>query len=189
MAYKLAWIWRVAVLLPTLVACSMIPLSMTTGVSATRVVRPTAIVLVPLQGQPTASARVPSPTPLSGTGWKTFSESQWGVAVDYPPSWSVVKRNDGATFTSLQNTTIVLTLVSPGVKNDEIRIPNQRCSTRTNAHGLTARLCVQTVSFSYSAQFTLKLANGTEQGLTLTTLTRTTADVFQTMFDSVRPFP
>ena len=70
--------------------------------------------------------------------------------------------------------------------NNEFKIGNQHCTSRTNEYGLTADICVDNASFIYSATFALQQADGLTQGLILMTKTRTAADVFEGMFNSLR---
>jgi hypothetical protein len=145
---------------------------------------PTPIILKPIQGNTSSSGA--TPMPLSREGWQTFSSPTLGVAVDYPSNWSVSEQTDSATFTSPEGLTILLKMVKTNSGNNETMLGNQRCTSRTNAYNLTADICVDTASFSYSAKFNLP-GDGTKQWLTLITTTRATGTIFETMFDSLRP--
>lgn len=141
------------------------------------------ILLTPIQGNATPPS---SPNSPSSQNWQTFTSSALGVAVDYPPDWLVAEEIDGATFTSPQGTTIHLEVVQTNSENNENGIGNQRCTSRTNNNNLTADICVDNASFIYTARFTLQLADGSTRWLTLATKTRTTGDVFEEVFNSVR---
>jgi hypothetical protein len=146
-------------------------------------VNPPPLVVVPIQG----NTPIPNSTamPQAREGWQTFTSPTLGVAVDYPVDWSVTEQTDSATFTSPQGTTILLKLVKLNSNNNETMLGNQRCTSRTNAYNLTADICAETVSFSYSAKFTLP-GSGSTQGLTLMTTTRAAGTVFESMFNSLR---
>ncbi|HSB01089.1 MAG TPA: hypothetical protein VLE49_10595 [Anaerolineales bacterium] len=147
-------------------------------------VQPPAIVLTPIQGNTPA----PAPTkPISPGNWQTFSSAALGVTVNYPADWSVAEETDGATFTSPNGTTIQLKQGTANPNNNEFKIGNQYCTSRTNEHGQTANICVDNASFTYTANFTLQKAGGATQVVTLTTKTRTAGDVFEAMFNSLQP--
>jgi hypothetical protein len=142
-----------------------------------------AIQLTPIQGNTSTSS---TPVPLSTENWQTYKNAALGIAVDYPPDWSITEQSDGAIFTSPVNTTILLKQESTNQDSNEIRIGNTRCTSRMNSNNLTAEVCVDTASFTYTAKFTLPFADGSTRWLTLSTKTRTTGDVFEVMFNSVR---
>jgi hypothetical protein len=142
-----------------------------------------AIQLTPIQGNTSTSS---TPVPLSTENWQTHKIAALGIAVDYPTDWSIAEQSDGAIFTSPVNTTILLKQESTNQDSNEIRIGNTRCTSRMNSNNLTAEVCVDTASFTYTAKFTLPFADGSTRWLTLTTKTRTTGDVFEAMFNSVR---
>jgi hypothetical protein len=141
------------------------------------------ILLTPIQGNATPPSTPNSP---SSFNWQTFTSSALGIAVDYPLDWSVAEETDGTIFTSPQSTTITLQAVNAIRDSNETRIGNQRCTSRTNAYGLTADVCVDSASFIYTAKFTLQAADGSTRWLTLSTKSRTTGDVFEGMFNSLR---
>lgn len=145
----------------------------------------------PTSGPPKVT---PSPTvPKSGEG-KTYINSQWQIALDYPPDWSVLEQAARVTFTSPQGIEILLAAVETGGLApqdylDETLLPNTRCTSGTNAHGVAVRNCFDTISFSYTAFLTLKPASGTERLLSLSTRARANLQVFNTMTASARPAP
>lgn len=141
------------------------------------------IAVTQIQGNDTPPS---APNSLSAENWRTYTSSVFGVALDYPPDWSVVEEADGAIFTSPIGTTILLNVVNANFDREETRLGNMRCTSRTNAHQLTAEVCVDSASFVYTAKFTLQAADGSTKWLSLTTKTRTTGDVFEAMFNSVR---
>ena len=145
---------------------------------------PTWIPITRIEGNtaPPASA----PTANSLIGWQTFTSVVLGVTLDYPPDWSVVEDLDGITFTSPQGSTIRLNAFKPSNGIDETRIGNQYCRSRTNSHQLTADVCIDTISFMYSAKFTIQSMDGITKELTLTTATRSTLGVFEALFNSIR---
>jgi hypothetical protein len=156
---------------------------------------PSTTVIIPLNS--TAVTRLPmpeytqvpisSPMPVSTQGWKTFTSPVLGVAVDYPPDWSVKEDRDGATFSSLEGTVIAFTdTQADGGNGSGTMIGNQRCFSRTNAQDLTAEICVETISFSYSAKFSLANADGSTKWLIMKTITRTVIPIFEAMVNSVR---
>lgn len=141
------------------------------------------ILLTPIQGNATTPSAPNSP---SSENWQTFTSTALGVAVDYPLDWSVAEETDGGTFTSPQGGTILLKVAKTDSENNETRIGNQYCTSRTNQYDLTADICVDNSSFIYTAKFTLQLADGSTRWLMLTTKTRATGNVFEAMFNSVR---
>ena len=144
----------------------------------------------PTSGTPKVT---PSPAaPMPGEG-KTYINSQWKVAVDYPPEWSVREQAAGVVFTSPQGAQILLAAVETGGLApqdylDETLLPNTRCTSGTNAHGVAVRACFDTISFSYTTYLILKPA-GAERLLSLSTGARATLQMFNTMTASARPAP
>jgi hypothetical protein len=128
-----------------------------------------------------------TPIPLSLEGWKTFSSTTLGVTVKYPPEWSVSDGVDGFTFTSPNGAAIAFSLTEANNNSDEIMVGNRHCTSRTNDYNLMADVCVETISFSYSAKFILTYADGSTKWLMMKTITRATTDVFDAMFNSVHP--
>jgi hypothetical protein len=143
------------------------------------------IVLTPIQANITPLA--PTLEPSSTDNWNTYSSAALGVTVNYPPDWTVTEQADTATFTSPQDATINLQAANPGGANNEFRIGNQYCTTRTNSHQQTARVCADNASFTYSATFTLQAAGGSTHGVILITKTRSAGTIFEAMIDSLRP--
>jgi hypothetical protein len=141
------------------------------------------ILLAPVQGNATPP---PEQNVPASEDWQTFTSTALGVAVDYPVDWSVAEEIDGAIFTSPQGTTITLQAANAVHDNNETRMGNQCCTSRTNPYGLTANICVGNSSFLYTATFTLQLGDGSTRWLTLLTRTRTAGDVLEGMFNSVR---
>ena len=152
--------------------------------STVMTVNPTPIILTPIQGN-TVNPPPTAPS-LVTTGWQTYTNAALDISVDYPSEWSIAEQPDGAVFTSPQGTTISLKESKTDVNSNEFKIGNQHCTSRTNAHNLTATICADTISINYSATFNLKAADGSVQWLVLSTTTRETASVFETMFNTVR---
>jgi hypothetical protein len=116
------------------------------------------------------------------------------VALDYPPDWSVREQAAGVSFTSPQGAEILLTPVETGGLSPEdylteTQLPNTRCTSDTNAHGVAGRVCFDTISFSYTAFLILKPAGDAERLLSLSTRSRESLQVFNTMIASARPAP
>jgi hypothetical protein len=141
------------------------------------------IILTAIQGNNTTSS---TPDSLSTENWQTFTSSALGVSLEYPSDWSVVEEADGVVFASPSGTTIQMKADSSSVNNNEIKIGNQYCTSRTNAHQLTAEVCADMISFIYTAKFTLPNANGSTRRLTLSTTSRSNGEVFEAMFNSVQ---
>jgi hypothetical protein len=141
------------------------------------------IILTPIQGNNTTS---PTPDSLSTENWQTFTSSALGVSLEYPSDWSAMEEADGVLFTSPSGTTIQMKADLSSAKNNELKIGNQYCTSRTNAHQLTAEICADTISLNYMAKFSLPKADGSTRWLTLSTKTRATGEVFEAMFNSVQ---
>src|SRR6266545_6863936 len=107
-------------------------------------------------------------------GWKTFVSATLPVTVDYPPDWSVREEATGVTFTSAQGATMHLDRIETGVLSaedfwQEHWLPHTRCSARTNAYGIAARVCFDTLAGSYTADFVVKTSHGPARLLSLAT--------------------
>ncbi len=134
-----------------------------------------------------SSKASPSPATLPPVGWKTFVSTNFRVAVDYPPDWSVNEERRGVTFRSEQGEVIQLTVIETGLLSprdflNENLLPNTRCSSRTNTAQITTRICFDTISRSYSADFVLK-----SRLLSLSMPRRGDLQVFNGMVESLRP--
>jgi hypothetical protein len=153
--------------------------------SALPVMTPNAppILLTPIQGNDTTS---PASDSLSTEHWQTFTSSALGVSLKYPADWSAVEETNGVIFTSTNGTTIQMKVDTSSVSNDEFRIANQYCTSRTNQHNLTAEICADRISFLYTAKFNLQKADGSTEWLTLSTKNRATGEVFEAMFNSLQ---
>ncbi len=141
------------------------------------------IILTPIQGDATTPS---APNSLSTENWQTFTSSTLGVTLDYPPDWSVAEEAEGVTFTSPTGGMIQLKADTANTRNNELKVGNRRCTSRTNQHDLTAEVCVETISFLYTANFNLPKADGSTQRVTLLTQARTVGEIFDAMFNSVR---
>jgi hypothetical protein len=125
-------------------------------------------------------------------GWKTFVSATLPVAMDYPPDWSVRQEATGVTFTSAQGATIHLNRIETGVLSaedfwHEHWLPHARCSARTNAYGIAARVCFDTLAGSYTADFVVNASHGPAQLLSLAMPNRGDLAMFNAMLASVRP--
>ena len=126
-----------------------------------------------------------------GTEWKTFNSTNWQVALDYPPDWSVSERASGVSFTSQTDVVIQLTKIETGGLSPEEflkenQLPNTRCTTSVNSYGIDVLDCLDTISGSYSADFVIKPPQGTPQLLSLAMLGKGDLQVFDKMVDSIR---
>jgi hypothetical protein len=125
-------------------------------------------------------------------GWKTFVSPTLPVTVDYPPNWSVREETTGVTFTSARGATIQLMRIETGVLSAEDFwrehwLPHTRCSARTNAYGIAARVCYDTLASSYTADFVVKTSHKPAQLLSLSMPGHGDLAMFNTMLASVRP--
>ena len=125
-------------------------------------------------------------------GWKTFVSATLPVTVDYPPDWSVREEATGVTFTSAQGATMHLDRIETGVLSaedflHEHWLPHTRCSARTNAYGIAARVCYDTLASSYTADFVVKTSHGPAQLWSLAMPSRGDLAMFNAMLASVRP--
>lgn len=146
---------------------------------------PTPILLTPVQGETAGpSTDENSAVPVN---WQTFTSSTLGVTVDYPSDWSVAEKTEGVIFTSPRGATIELKADTANTENQEFKIGNQYCTSRTNAHGQIADVCVDQAAFIYTAKFSLQQSSGATQWVTLLTQTRTVGEVFEGMFNSLQP--
>ena len=129
----------------------------------------------------------PSET-VSREGWKTFSSESLAVRLDYPSEWTVQEQEAGAIFASPQGFKLLLKKgPTDALPAKEPVAPNAQCSTTTNAYGVEARSCVQTISFTYWATVTLKSSSGGVHRLPLSTRTKRDAKIFQAIVESIRP--
>ena len=129
-------------------------------------------------------------------GRQTFVSSKLGMAVDYPEGWTAAEQPSGATFKSPEGMLVQLTRIEPQASGDEPgddmpeRLPNTRCSTSTNAHGISALVCLDTISRTYSAEFALKPPDGTaSRRFSLAAGLRVGYPIFSAMLASIRPAP
>ena len=141
------------------------------------------IVLTPIQGEETTAS--PSNS-LATENWQTFTSSALGVSLEYPSDWSAAEEADRVLFTSPAGATIQMKADTSSINNDELKIGNHYCTSRTNEQNLTAEVCANTTSFLYTAKFTLQKANDSTEWLTLSTKARAAGEVFERMFNSVR---
>ena len=147
-------------------------------------VRPPAIPIGPVQGNP--AFPVSTPTPFFLKGWQTFSSSNLGVAIDYPPDWSVTEQADGAIFTSPQGAQILLQSTPVNNAGNGINNSNGQCTNLINSYGLTAEICFDTASKVYSAEFNIKSAGDSTQLLTLSTSNHEALETYKEMLNSLR---
>jgi hypothetical protein len=179
---------------PAPIAVTMPSPSSTTAMSANNA-SPSAIAsTMPPTTPPGLEPASTSPASASSLGWKTYANASWHVAVDYPPDWTVRQDAAAVTFVSPRGATIQLAPVAAGEQPPEtalsssLDLPNTRCTSQTNEHGIAAYVCFDTISFSTYAQFIVKATDGSEQLLSLGT-NRKNGDVavFTAMLASIRP--
>jgi hypothetical protein len=144
--------------------------------------------------QTTVATVNPQSTPLAPSGWKSFTSAKLQAALEYPPDWIAREDSAGVTFTSPAGTAIVLAGVntsgaSPADFLSETELPNTRCSSSTNAHGLTVLSCLDTIARSHFAYLFLKPAGASVRLWSLSTGSRGTLDVFNTMIETVHSAP
>ncbi len=142
-------------------------------------VRPPAILIGP--GTGTLPASIQTPTPFSISGWSTFTSLALGVAVNYPPDWSVTVQPAGASFLSPQGAQVLLA-EKPGGENNSTA---QGCNSLANAYGLTALICSDASTGLYSASFTIQRGDGTAQQVILSTTDRAALDTYKGMLSSL----
>jgi hypothetical protein len=124
--------------------------------------------------------------------WKPFASKNLQVTINHPPDWSVKEQANGISFTSPEGTLIQLLLVGKGdlssnglvYDND---LPDTRCSSATNTHGVTIRLCLDALAESRTANFILKPPDGPARIFSLLTGSRGNVQVFDAMIASIRP--
>ena len=124
--------------------------------------------------------------------WKAFVSKSLQVVLDYPSDWSVTESPTGAVFTAPDGATVLLGAIDTGVLSPEEfqlenQLPNTRCASSMNRHGLTVRFCFDTVSFAYAADFVIRPPRGTPRLLALAMGKRGDLQVFRAMIESLRP--
>ncbi len=129
----------------------------------------------------------------------TFVSRELGISFERPADWTVGAQPSGVTLTSPQGVAIQLLLVATGESaaageagSDDLasdrRLPNTRCSAATNAHGVEIRTCFDTISRSYTGDFTLG-SEGSARRFSLWMARRLDVRVFKAVLASVRPAP
>jgi hypothetical protein len=122
------------------------------------------------------------PTPLPAD-WKPFSSDNLQVTINHPVGWAVKEQRNSIAFTSPDGIITQLTLIGRGdlssrgliYDND---LPDTRCSTDTNAHGVTVRMCLDKLAESRNASFVLKSSDGQANVFSLLTGNRGSLQVF-----------
>ena len=144
---------------------------------------------------PTIAATVNSrSTPLAPSGWKTFTSANLQASLEYPPGWTAREDSVGVSFISPVGMSIVLARVdtsgaSPEDFLSETELPNTRCSSGLNAHGMTVRSCLDTISRSHYAYLFINPSGGSQRLWSLSTRSRDNLEVFNTMVGTVHPAP
>jgi hypothetical protein len=144
---------------------------------------------------PTTAATVNSrSTPLAPNGWNSFTSTKLQAVVEFPPGWTAREDSLGVSFTSPAGAAIVLARVDTSGASaedflSETLLPNTRCSSSINAHGLSVRSCLDTIARSHFAYLFIKPAGGSERLWSLSTGSREPLDVFNAMIETVHPAP
>jgi len=68
-------------------------------------------------------------------------------------------------------------------------LPNTRCSSSVNTHGVTARVCFDTLAFTYTADLIIHSLDGSPQLMSLSMQGRGERPVFDAMLTSARLAP
>ena len=177
--------WLLTFILLTVVSCSSAGSATSPAVMPDSTNSPASPTDVPMR---TATLSPSQP----GTGWETFKSTNLQIAIDYPPDWSVGEQAISVSFRSTSGVVIQLTKIETGNLSPEEflsqdQLPNTRCSSSTNSHGITVLVCLDTLSGTYSADFVMRSLQGSPQLLSLTMPKRGDLQVFKWMVGSVRP--
>jgi hypothetical protein len=122
---------------------------------------------------------------------KSFVSAKWGIALDYPAGWSLEDDGDEVTFRSEDGRSIVLGrngTDSPSEPPPGRRTTKRDCSTTTTPHDLTAIVCVDPSSKARRAVLVLRLRDGVESRLAVSTRDRDPG-IFDALVSSVRRYP
>ncbi len=125
--------------------------------------------------------------------WTPFNSSELQLAINHPVDWSVKEQRNSVVFTSPDGLLTQLTLMGKGNLSPEGLIydddlPDARCSTDTNAHGITVRICIDRSAESRVASFIMNAPDGEARLFSLLTGNRGSLQVFEGMVASIRPF-
>ena len=130
-------------------------------------------------------------TGLQAPATKPFSSAKWGIALDYPASWSIEDDGDEVTFRSGDGRSIVLGrngTDSPSEPAPGRRTAKRDCSTTTTPHDLTAIVCVDPASGARRAVLVVKSRDGLESRLAISTRDRDPG-IFDAIVSSTRRYP
>jgi hypothetical protein len=120
-------------------------------------------------------------------GWTRYVSRALSLSLEHPSDWTVKEDDSAITFVSPKGGAILLEVGGPAEPSpDEPEIPHRRCSFRTNAHGLTARVCLDTLSMTWYAVFLLESPGQKTTQLTLTTRGKGLTQFFHHMVDSLQ---
>jgi hypothetical protein len=148
-------------------------------------------------GTSPGQAKGPARPAKDEAGQVTFVSRILGVALDHPSDWTVGEQASEASFTSPQGVTIRLAQIATVNSPDAVagsddasleRLPNVRCSSLTNAQGVEFRTCLDTISRSYSSDFTLGTGSAARR-FSLSMARRLDLRIFNAMVASVRAAP
>jgi len=120
-------------------------------------------------------------------GWTRYVSRALPVSLEYPSDWTLKEEDSAISFLSPKGGAILLEVDGPAERSpEESDLPNQRCSLRTNPHGVRARVCLDTLSMTWYAIFSLESRDGRSRQLTLATRGKGVAQVFDHMVDSLQ---
>lgn len=122
----------------------------------------------------------PRATPVIAGGWKEYTNSALQVSLSVPEDWSISSDSEGATFTPPDHGVPIQLAISSSNPAAE-PLPNTRCTTYVNEHGVSIDNCFDTVAFTYNASFTIH-----GRMLSLSTTQHADVAVYDTMLNSVQ---
>jgi hypothetical protein len=147
-------------------------------------VKPPAIPIGPIEGNP--AFPVATPTPFTIGGWQTYSDTRLGIAVQYPPDWTVTEQGDGAIFTSAQGIQISLQSSDTTNESNGTASASRDCTTLINSYVLTINTCFDAAAYQYSAEYKIKSAGGSIQTVILSTTDKQALDVYRKMLNTLK---
>ncbi len=149
------------------------------------------------EGTRPGPAKGPAGPAKDEVGRVTFVSRSLGVALDHPSDWTVSEQASEAIFRSPQGVVIRLAQIASASSSAAVAasddaslegLPNTRCSSLTNTHGVEFRTCLDTISRSYTSEFVLG-SEGSARRLSLSMARRLDLQVFNALVASVRPAP
>jgi len=125
------------------------------------------------------------------TPLKTFASAKWGIALEYPATWSVEDDGDEVTFRGEGGQPIVLGRVgsdNPSEPPRGRRTAAAQCSTTTTANDVQATMCVDPASQTHHATLILNTRDGRQSRLAIRTRGRD-SQIVDAIVSSVRRYP